>query len=406
MKPDEIRRLVSEHAAGTISDADLQLLMQEALENQEAFDAVTLDRPLAEIMGDPSSRAELRAALEPEREAGLFARLWRPWPLAAIATTAVALFAVLVSRHVYTPLQPATPQQEVSAPARAKATIPDTVPVPPSSAGGGLADTAERRAVPAVERDKKSIESAGPSIASTVLRPPPEKGRSEEKDTATAEVRADRDIAEPMRPTAPAAPVEKPVEVARGTRTEGLGTGVAGGIPGGVVGGVIREIAAPPPKRQAAKNEAAVSGAALPTAPQQARFASDERPTGRGGSAAASVRLLRQSADGTFEAVPTGTVFRPGERLRLEVTPSAAGFLRVIELDPDGTWKQLYPPEGSGGTRIATAAPVQIPGEGAWDAGPPGTDRRVYLVITPEPQTEMVPTGGTEIRIRTTRPRE
>jgi hypothetical protein len=390
MNADEISRLLSEYAAGTISDADRRALMKEAAESQAVFEAVYAEQPLAELMADPDARTELRVALAGPQPRRGFARLWRPWPLAAMATVAVAFFAILIGRHVPLQEKPAAPQTVATAPA-GEAEPPADVPIlnrtrqPEQLFGKRDAAVASKR-----PDSKDAVPAAGPK-SSPVQREEDRKGL----DAAAAANRIAAGLKEEQTPqplpekAAESKVVATPPAATReGVPGRTVGSG-AGGAVGGVVGGVVGGIA--PPAEPAA-------GARTAPAPQTqtARRSADTDLAKLSLDAVAGLQyqLWKRTDGGTFTQVPPETVFRAAEAMRIEIRVPVAGYLQVAEQTADGSWALLFPGTGARAAQLPGGSMIWIPEGGALEAGGPPRDRRILAILTREPQPEIFRSTG------------
>jgi hypothetical protein len=120
MKDDDIHNLLGGFASGTLTDLERERLFTAALKNQELFDALADEEVLRELLGDPVSREQLLAALEPEPPGNL-TWIWRPafWAVAVCATTLLAVGILRQARPPATQMAEAVlPKPEPPAVAR------------------------------------------------------------------------------------------------------------------------------------------------------------------------------------------------------------------------------------------------------------------------------------------------
>ncbi len=95
MNQEEFDRLLSEYSGGIISEADRNLLFQEALQNPERFEALAEEEHLREVFADPHFQQELLAELQPKAKPVV--AWFRPWQLALGGTLASALLGTFIA---------------------------------------------------------------------------------------------------------------------------------------------------------------------------------------------------------------------------------------------------------------------------------------------------------------------
>ncbi len=162
--------------------------------------------------------------------------------------------------------------------------------------------------------------------------------------------------------------------------------------------GAIVQSPTPPPKepRPATQPPRRQSTPATPQLASAAPSPSAEKPTTNAeqpGPTQAALRVgdLRVTAwiellegDGSSGTpVPVDRVFHSGERVRFHFHSSAAGFLSVLQFNPDGTTAELYPPIGASSSegRLPSDAERVIPAPPSWLRFDqvPGTERLVFV---------------------------
>jgi hypothetical protein len=195
MSREEIRNLIGGYATGNLTKAERAALFAAALEDQELFDELAREQPLAELLEDPAARGRLLAALgEPEAPWG--ARLWgwmrRPAVAALAASAAVAVVALVLfvprgERHEEVkPVQVAEARKEAAPPA-------------PAAPAPEFAQQPKPRAKPkAAAKVKREDAPMAPPPA--VALPPPERAaplREEAQVMAQAPAEAVADAAGP-----------------------------------------------------------------------------------------------------------------------------------------------------------------------------------------------------------------
>lgn len=132
MTQDEIRRLLGGYASDTLTDDERRVLFKAALEDQDLFNALQNEDALKELLADPVTRGQLRAALEHRARTRKFP--WRRWVLGVAAPAAIAIAVVLVMNRANAPklvaIRPAAPEvAPAPAPFVAKSSPPATPPV-------------------------------------------------------------------------------------------------------------------------------------------------------------------------------------------------------------------------------------------------------------------------------------
>jgi hypothetical protein len=93
MTQDQIRKLLGGYATNALTAEERRVLFEAALEDQELFNALQNEDALRELLDDPVSREQVRAALQTHRP-----RIsWRRWTfgVAVPAVAAVILIAVM-----------------------------------------------------------------------------------------------------------------------------------------------------------------------------------------------------------------------------------------------------------------------------------------------------------------------
>ena len=129
MRPEDIRKLLGGWPAGTLTEAERKLLLEAALEDQDLFNSMVAEQPLKDLLEDPSTRAELLAALDEPKPRRL-AWLFRPWPLAAAGTLAATAVVAVVLVNINRTPPPAPPQMVAETRAPQAPSAPVAVPQP------------------------------------------------------------------------------------------------------------------------------------------------------------------------------------------------------------------------------------------------------------------------------------
>jgi hypothetical protein len=369
MNDDEIRRLLSEYAAGSISEADCRILFKEALTNQSVFESMAAEQPLADLMSDAAARSELRAVLAQKEYGGLLAWLRRPWAIAATATASVALLAVVVSRNIYRPAL--IPESRIAT--EKQAALPRT-PAPPSALEkGDSATTAEsRNALPAQE-------AALPAFKAK-RAVPPTNAPAPGEPVLTAQLADDRQ--NKMTALPPENAVRR--EPSAAAPTAPPAQGAAGKISGGALARLGPSGEAP---KSAGEESARTAFAGRPSSMERDGSHTAAGPQIR-------YQLQRRDQGGGFEPVPEGTVFRPGEVVRLRLEPETSGYLAVAERSDDGAWRILFPEKGDRAIRVEGLSPLLLPPGGLWEFSSSSREHRLLVIFTRDPQIALLTQGG------------
>lgn len=170
MSREEIRNLIGGYATGNLTEAERTALFAAVMEDQELFDALAREQPLAELLEDPAARARLLAALgEPELPWGMQVWGWmrRPAVAALAASAAVAVLALVVllprgaRREEAKPVQVAEARKEAAAaPEQAPPPKPRAKPKPPAKP-----KREEPRVVAQAQAPAETAAEAAPSAA-------------------------------------------------------------------------------------------------------------------------------------------------------------------------------------------------------------------------------------------------
>ena len=91
MTQDEIRKLLGGYATDALTPDERRILFQAALQDQEVFNALGNEDALKELLDDPVTRAQIRAAMQPRRRP-FHARRW----LLGVAIPAVVAVVLIV----------------------------------------------------------------------------------------------------------------------------------------------------------------------------------------------------------------------------------------------------------------------------------------------------------------------
>ena len=327
MTNEEIRKLLGGYATNTLTEAERKALFEAALEDQELFDVLQQEEPLRDLLADPISRGEVRAALEekgaplelpevaaaaspsyaqvprePKRVPGWWSRRWA-WTGAASAVAAAVLIVAVIRSN-----RPVEKQQSVQVASQTAPPAAATSPTAPP------ASVSEAKPTPATPRRKQ--------VAPAERRPG---AGNQVKDEVAA--------ASPPPPPAPAA--AQPA-----ARSE-----PAPAAPQQQIG--------PAPRVQQNQAEAQVQAQAAMSRYREQERLESARPPAIGGAAfgfrpsAFQYSVERRDASGSYSVVAPDSL-EPGDFFRLAVSTPTRGYLTLWRFDPSGEWKRLSPEKGAG----------------------------------------------------------
>jgi len=70
--------------------------------------------------------------------------------------------------------------------------------------------------------------------------------------------------------------------------------------------------------------------------------------------------VLKKDGQGLYSPIPSQADLKPGDSVRLNVSPAASGYLSVYQLVPTGEWKRIFP-ESPEGTHVTANTEYTIP---------------------------------------------
>jgi hypothetical protein len=291
MSPEEIRKLLSGYATGSLDAGERHALFEAALEDQELFDLLAKEEALREVMADSSVRPQLLDALGPVR-ARLAERAWRwlrrPAGLALLGGTAALLIMGVVVLHEMRKARREPLLAEEIEPKRAPSPAAAApVPVTPPAKFASPPKPAAKEAAVAREKVQPLAAPATPPPANT---PEPSPPRPPDGSLAAPPLAQPRDLAASRQDAVSAMQAPAPVAGAQGR----IGPGMD----------------------QFAKK--------LPTAPPAAT------------NPPIQYTLLVKDADGIYSPAPSGSVFHTGDSVRLQVASREAGFVYLLLRTGDG----------------------------------------------------------------------
>jgi cytoskeletal protein RodZ len=281
MNPGDIRKLLGGYAADTLTAEERQSLFEAALTDQDLFDELAHEQALKELLEEPAARRQLLAALD---EKPLLLDRFRAWlgrPVAWVAVGSLAVAALLVVVVVRRTEAPSTIKPVLTA----KLETP-SLPEPSRSV--------PRDVAPAAAKPKERVEPPAQAVA------------TDEKD-----IRAE---ASTKALTAENAPIAPPAEKEQAV--------------------AALSVAAPAPPPPPVKD---VPQAAVLRQPAAVAARSDFRQVAGGALDRASLvaaspfryRIQRAGADGSFVDAAPLSVFGRDDRVRVVLTSSEQGHLRL-----------------------------------------------------------------------------
>lgn len=331
MSRDEIRKLLSGYATGSLDQAERRALFEAALDDQELFDALAKEEALRDVLEDPSVRQQLIAALSPAREP-FAARAWRwvrqPAGLALAGGLAVLVLGtatVVVMRRAMPPHQKTLMAEATAQKVTPPSSAPATPAVPPSPAAQP----------PAIRSTPAARETASPP---KLFQPPAPQAELSPALPAPPAVPPQQSLAAPPLPAQKAAP-------------------------GPIAEGAARPLYAPRPSDAATHPGGALLrgfGGRLPSPPASAEHAKAARAPAAGGALNPSLAytLRLKNPGGTSDPVPPGAVFHTGDEVRLRVESSEAGVVYLLRREFNGTWSLVEDQS------VQKAQPFELPAGG------------------------------------------
>jgi hypothetical protein len=155
---DEIQRLMSSYATGSLTENERKLLYDAALEDQDLFDQLAHEHALKELIDEPGARDRLIAGLAPAEGAVSVGGWKKPlaWGLATSFVVGMSITAVMLTRSS---LQTQTSQIQV-AELKTPPLPASTVSSPPPPATPPPPVAAQPREKKATETDAKQLSDA------------------------------------------------------------------------------------------------------------------------------------------------------------------------------------------------------------------------------------------------------
>jgi hypothetical protein len=247
--PDEIQRLMSGYATGSLSDSDRRRLFDAALDDQNLFDQLAHEQALKDLIDQPGARDRLIAALAPAETPRAIGAWKKPlaWGFAAMFVVSMSIAALMLTRSgIRTQVaQRQIPQLPIAQPPATQTPVPQTEngplsppsPPPPATAPGSAGPSVSRTATPprAKQAPAKRRTVDGQPVTDGKLAPiPPGRGAG----SSVGSLGTISPAAVPSRAPPPAQPQTTPQSQSEGkvsqepaVRPQGFVAGQPQGVP-------------------------------------------------------------------------------------------------------------------------------------------------------------------------------
>jgi hypothetical protein len=185
---DEIQKLMSGYATGSLTENERKQLFEAALEDQDLFDQLAHEQALKELIDQPGARDRLIAALAPAGPSTAIGAWKKPlaWGLAAMFVVSMSVAALMLTRSG---IRTQVAQKQIAETPSAQTPIPQTESAP-------LSQPSAPPVIPAPG-------SAAPSVSGSPA-PPPIKQAHDRRSTTGDRGRGEMDAAVRARGIAPA----------------------------------------------------------------------------------------------------------------------------------------------------------------------------------------------------------
>ena len=358
MTPDEIQRLMSGYATGSLTEGERKLLFEAALEDQHLFDQLAQEQALKDLIDQPGARDRLIAALAPAETSRAIGAWKKPlaWGLAAMFVVSMSVAALMLTRSG---IRTQVAQKQIGEPRIAQT---ENVPLIPPSASPATAPG-----------------SAAPTVSGSPA-PPPMKQARVRRSTTNQSGRPERDARVRRRPNAPAPGSPQTVDgqpvadgklapIPPGQRANsgaGSSTGSIDTIRTAAASPATAPSLAPPPAQPQVQSAGQIS---QPPAPRPQGFVAGQAP---GAQQAPPVRAADQ--------LTTGQVSNPQTQGRQDSTGPVQTARNQAQTGPNQV--QSGGSGGGGGARAGGAAgavraarvPTSAPARFAFDYSIDGED--------------------------------
>ena len=352
MTNEEIQKLLGGYATNSLTDAERKALFEAALDNQELFDAIEREQAIKDVLEDPISRRQVREALEAnQKQSPAWWARWWSWGVAVSAIAAVSLVVFLPKPH------PTDTKQQSFDVAMAPKSPP---PIDSRSA--------------LQQPELRALESqTTPKLYARKFSPRPRLAKDaealHEKEVSANEVAGIPAAAPPPR-------IQAPVPAQQQT-------------PPGQAAQQSESLAQSPTITDQVQSASSNARRAFRDEQGGQREAAASRPAFAGGYAGIggamkapplAYLILKRDANGNYSPVAPNAALRQGDVVRINVVPSAAGYLTLYERESGGDLKRLFPVSGMGikvlpnTTYTVPDSPIDVKDE-----------EQVRLVLSPEP---------------------
>jgi len=185
---DEIQRLMSGYATGSLSESERKVLFEAALEDQHLFDQLAQEQAVKELIDQPGARDRLIAALAPAETSRAIGAWKKPlaWGLAAMFVVSMSVAALMLTRSG---IRTQVAEKQIAETQTAQTPNPQTEPAPLSQASASPEITAPGSGAPSVSGSRT---------------PPPARQTRDRRSTTNDGGRGDLDAAVRARRNAPA----------------------------------------------------------------------------------------------------------------------------------------------------------------------------------------------------------
>ena len=144
------------------------------------------------------------------------------------------------------------------------------------------------------------------------------------------------------------------------------------------------------PKVVAKKTPAKTPAPAQPTASVPTEAVVDKPATGPLGM---RYSVLKRSAAGEYQEVDPDTVFRSGDRIRLEAQANSTGYLYVVAQGSSGNWQVLFPSRevSNGSNQVHRGETRLVPGgnQGQFVFDEQAGTEKLFFVLSRQPEPSL-----------------
>lgn len=141
-----------------------------------------------------------------------------------------------------------------------------------------------------------------------------------------------------------------------------------------------------PVVHQARKKNVPDAGKALPGGAELSNAAAQpERPLGLRYS------LLKHMGGSRYDEVDPDTVFRAGDKIRVNVQANDSGYLYIVQRGSSGAWGVMFPsPEiESGNNHVASQRPYDLPPGGRFTFDEQAGEEKLFIILSRRPEADL-----------------